>query len=293
MSEITIFASPYLEALRSMEESGQVPPGTAKKVFDLGKVIRQQKRMDPIEVIKKAKKGAKAKRALSQKEIDAIFSVTRNHFVRTGRYRPLLFFAIGLYTGLRVSDILSVTWENLLDGYSTLPTYHQKEDFFLIKEKKTQRFGVERKIYINTELRMVINYIFRCRGNRRKRTGFVFRSPSRGGPVKPESARKKFYQFLDEVGLDHIKDRIGSHSLRKTFALNLFRALGSNENAKEHVRQVIGHKSTTTTEVYLGLDNESLRDAYHALSYRPQSLYGIEDEVKPTRTWNKQKQSEG
>jgi len=55
----------------------------------------------------------------------------------------------------------------------------------------------------------------------------------------------------------------------------MFRSLGGTENAKEIVRQVLGHSSIEVTDVYLGMDKNTLRDAYLALNYQPRSLYDI------------------
>ena len=272
MRKNTNFVSPYLRALQTMEASEQVPPGTLKKVMELGKEMREQKLADPVHQAKKARKGKYAKRPFTQAEVNEYFKLTRAHFERNGRYRPLLFFAIGIHTGLRLTDILSVTWENLLEGDSQLTSTHLKDDFFLIVEKKTQK---KRTIYINPELRSIIDYIYKSRARKTKRTGYVFQSPKFGGPVKEQSQREKFYEFIYMMGLDNVRDKIGVHSLRKTFAWNMFRSLGGTENAKEIVRQVLGHSSIEVTDVYLGMDKNTLRDAYLALNYQPRSLYDI------------------
>ena len=67
-------------------------------------------------------------------EWDAAISLIRRLY-RDGDYRMSLLFGCGCFFGLRISDLLTLTWSQLLDG-----------DKFVLYEKKT---GKRRVVKIN------------------------------------------------------------------------------------------------------------------------------------------------
>ena len=65
---------------------------------------------------------------------------------RDGDWKFALLIAIGIYSGLRISDILTLRWNDLLD-----------KDILDIVEKKTKK---GRKITINKQLRQIVHRVF-------------------------------------------------------------------------------------------------------------------------------------
>jgi len=67
---------------------------------------------------------------------------------RDGNWKFALLISVGIYTGLRISDILSLRWSDLLN-----------KDFLGITEKKTKKF---RNIKLNPQLLEIVARIFKA-----------------------------------------------------------------------------------------------------------------------------------
>jgi integrase len=149
---------------------------------------------------------------------------------RDGDEKFSLLMAIGAFTGLRISDILSLTWENLTN-----------KDTLEIIEKKTKKY---RKIYLHPALTDRINA---CK----KGQGYIFTN-KKGGVFSEQyiNNRMKFYCVKYQLG-DPAK--IKSHSLRKSFGRRFFEANGESEKALILLSDVFGHSNIKTTRIYLGL----------------------------------------
>ena len=83
---------------------------------------------------------------------DTMLSLVRKLY-RDGDYRMSLLIGCGCFFGLRISDILTLTWSMILDG-----------DKFIIYEKKT---GKRRVVKVNRGFQKHIKQrLFRGSGNR-------------------------------------------------------------------------------------------------------------------------------
>lgn len=181
---------------------------------------------------------------------------------RDKNWRDLLLFAIGCGTAYRVSDYRAITWSWLMDK-TEVTVLEKKTDH--VKGKKS------RTVYLGQE---IIDIIMLCKENMNPGTidRFVFRprrSPT-GNMFKPmgkdgiNTALKIIARKYPECGLP---EDISSHSLRKCFAMKVYEDLGKTEHALMFVSMLLGHKSTTQTRVYIGLDKQATMEYYQSLKF--------------------------
>jgi integrase len=151
-----------------------------------------------------------------------------------------LYIITGANTGLRISDILNLTWE------------HLKEDLVNITEKKT---GKKKTFKINAAVREALNKF------NPDATGFIFVSQK-----KTIYSRQTINRLLKEVfSKEAKKSNISSHSLRKSFGRRVFENNNESEKSLTYLSELFNHASAATTRRYLGLRQEELNDIYDNL----------------------------
>lgn len=167
-----------------------------------------------------------------------------------GNYKISLFVSFGSFWGLRISDILSLKWEQVYNL-----------DEFTIVEKKTKK---NRDIKINTQLK---RHIEDCYQKIKPRTLGEFIFTSQKGSVY---SIQRINVILKDLKIRYnikIKN-FSSHSLRKGFGREIF--LRSAENAELAIvklSQLFNHSNPAITRRYLGISQKELLDTYDVLSF--------------------------
>lgn len=180
---------------------------------------------------------------------DTMLILVRRLF-KDGKYRMSLLVACGCFFGLRISDLLSLTWEQILG------------ESFSLYEKKT---GKHREIKVNAGVRDHIRDCFvalKIRDSKEKcflnKYGDVI-SIQRVNVILKE-IRVKY----GLVGIDHFS----THSFRKTFGRKVVEMAGENsEMALIKLAELFNHSSTAITRRYLGLRQQELREVYDSLEF--------------------------
>ena len=157
--------------------------------------------------------------------------------------RNFLLFTLGINTALRISDILKLKVEDVKDHTGEIKLYLD------LNEKKT---GKQRYIYINDEVKKALEYFFdKTRLYDRDRYLFVSEKKKINKPIGRVRAYQLVNEWCREVG---IKDRVGTHTLRKTAGYHM-RMAGV---AIELIQEVLGHKAITITKRYLGITDDEV-----------------------------------
>ena len=164
-------------------------------------------------------------------------------------YKMSLFIALGCFTGLRVSDITSLRWFQILGV-----------DEFTIIEKKT---GKRREVKINREFQKhIIDCYQALHVDNMDELCFL-------------STRNKVYsiQWINLI-LKELKyrynlkiDHFSTHSLRKTFGRKVFESSDNAELALVKLMELFNHSSIAITKRYLGLRQEEILETYDVLSF--------------------------
>ena len=163
-------------------------------------------------------------------------------------YTISLLIAIGCFWGLRISDIIALRWNQILNV-----------DELTIIEKKT---GKKRVIRINPQLK---RHISDCHKVINPIQSPVF--ISRMGTIYSVQRINIIFKDLKKRYKLHIGN-FSCHSLRKTFGRQVYNM--SNENSElalVKLMELFNHSSVAITKRYLGLRQEEILQAYDCLTF--------------------------
>lgn len=156
--------------------------------------------------------------------------------------RNLVLFQMGIYTGLRVSDILKLRVKDV-----------KNKKQLTIKENKT---GKKKIIMINPILKKTLNHY--C--SDKKDNEFLIKS--RNGYNNP-LCRERAYQIIKELGDMFGIDDLGTHSMRKTFGYHYY------QQTKDiaFLQKIFNHSSPAITLRYIGIEQDYQDRAYYRFRY--------------------------
>ncbi|HIW32438.1 MAG TPA: site-specific integrase [Candidatus Paenibacillus intestinavium] len=161
-------------------------------------------------------------------------------YLKSRSERDWFLFVMGINIGLRISDMLLLKVKDAKD---------KRE--IAIREKKTNK---EKFIPINTTLRKAIDeYAKDMQPN-----DYLFPSRQLDEHNLPKPiTRERAYQILQDVAHEFKLERIGCHSMRKTFGYHLY------EKTKDIalLMYIFNHSAESITMRYIGKSQESYTDA--------------------------------
>ena len=169
---------------------------------------------------------------------------------KDGNYKMSLLIALGCFTGLRISDILALRWNQILYA----------EEFTII-EKKT---GKQRTLRLNPQLQKHIQECY----EQIKPIGIK-------APILVSQKGTVFTIQRINVILKEIKRKyrlkvknFSCHSLRKTFGRQVYNMNSENsELALVKLMELFNHSSLAITKRYLGLRQEEILETYDCLTF--------------------------
>lgn len=182
-------------------------------------------------------------------EWDVMLSLIRKLY-RDGNYRMSLLIGCGCFFGLRISDILTLTWYMLLD-----------DDKFTLNEKKTNK---RRVVKINADFQQhikqchdalhITNDNEKCLLSQKK----MVYSTQRINVLFKE-IKKKY-----NLKIEHFS----THTMRKTFGRKVFESAGENANmALMRLSELFNHSNVSVTKIYLGIREKELLETYDLLDF--------------------------
>jgi integrase len=154
-------------------------------------------------------------------------------------YRDWFLFVLGINTGLRISDLITLRVSDL------------KKSHITIQEKKTQKV---KRFKINAELQTYINsYIKILDGGE-----FLFCSKKTGRPI----TRVQAYRILNRAARGVGLEEIGTHTLRKTFGYHFY----NQTKDIALLQQLFNHSAPSVTLRYIGVTQDILDKAIDEFS---------------------------
>lgn len=169
---------------------------------------------------------------------------------KDGDYKMSLLIAIGCFWGIRISDILSLRWNQILNVNE-----------FTIIEKKT---GKNRTIRINSQLKRHITECYK------EINPIGLNSPiliSQKGTVYSVQRVNVILKEIKQKYKLSVKN-FSCHSLRKTFGRQVYNNNSENaELALVKLMELFNHSSISITKRYLGLKQEELLETYDSLTF--------------------------
>ena len=165
-------------------------------------------------------------------------------------YKMSLLVALGCFTGLRISDILALRWNQILGV-----------DEFTIIEKKT---GKKRTLRLNPQLQ---KHIQECYEHIQP---IGVKAPilvSQKGTIFTIQTINRILKDIKKKYKVKIKN-FSCHSLRKTFGRQVYNMNSENsELALVKLMELFNHSSVSITKRYLGLRQEEILETYDCLSF--------------------------
>ena len=169
---------------------------------------------------------------------------------RDKNYRISLLIGCGIFFGLRISDLLRLTWNMLLNS----------EAKFVLTEKKT---GKRREVKINKEFQKHIKDCYKAL-HIENMDEPCFLS-TKGKPYSVQWINLVLKELKDHYNLK-IK-HFSTHSLRKTFGRKVFESSDNAELALVKLMELFNHSSVSITKRYLGLRQEEILETYDCLTF--------------------------
>jgi integrase len=182
-------------------------------------------------------------------QIENIKKCLKNgHGKYAGSLRDWLLFTLGINSGLRISDLLKLTVEDV-----------EGMDRISVKEKKT---GKAKDFPLSDNCKTaIVEYLTATKLT----PGHLFRSRNLGfyGATKSIS-RQQAYDIINSAARDTgiiTKSngvKIGCHSLRKTFGFHAY----NNGVPIEVIQKLMNHSSPAVTLSYIGITKQTLDSVY-------------------------------
>lgn len=180
---------------------------------------------------------------------DTMLNLTHRLY-KDGKYRMSLLVACGCFFGLRISDLLSLSWEQILG------------ERFTLNEKKT---GKHREIKVNAGVQEHIRECYKALDIKDPHEKCFL---NRYGDV---ISIQRINVVLKEIKVKYmLKDvpHFSTHSFRKTFGRKVVEMAGENsEMALIKLGEIFNHTSTSITRRYLGFRQQELREVYDTLVF--------------------------
>lgn len=135
-----------------------------------------------------------------------------------------------IYTGLRYSDLIKLTYNDLTIEHID------------IKETKTKK---HKRLHIHPVLKNIIM--------KHADKGYLFLS-NKNAFLTSQYISRRLKSIFDNEKLN-----ISTHSLRKSFGRHFYNVNGQNDNALTYLSEIFNHSSILVTKKYLGIRSEEIK----------------------------------
>ena len=160
--------------------------------------------------------------------------------------RDRCIFLIGIRCGYRISEILSLPIKGVTDSNGNIGKYVKVEK----RNTKGKRHGWSIPMHRDVH-KALSDYLPTLEST----NGYLFPSPVNGGHLNRCTFHETFKRKVASLGIDTTK--VATHSMRKTFAKNVYEASGHDIVM---VCKLMRHRSIEDTMKYLDVDGGKLWD---------------------------------
>jgi len=168
---------------------------------------------------------------------------------RDGQYKYCLLLAVGVFTGLRISDLLQLRFDKI-----------ETEDILTIQEKKTKKI---RRIKINPDLKVIVKRIKSKMGVTNSEE-FIFLNRYGTKPIDKSWVNVQLKKYFKKYGVQ-MDGNISSHMFRKTLGNRVLKLNNYSDESVILLMHLFGHSSPAITKKYLGIREREILDVYDSL----------------------------
>lgn len=176
------------------------------------------------------------------RDLDTIHAIQND--LKEHNYRNYLMFEIGIYIGIRISDILNIKVKDV-----------KNKDNLKLREIKT---GKEKLMPIPGHLKKEINIYIEDKDL--KDEDYLFKS--RKKKIKPIS-RVQAYNILRNIAKKYKLENIGTHTLRKTFGYHFYK----KTNDVALLMTIFNHSDPSITLRYIGIEQDNVNKSLKNFKY--------------------------
>ena len=169
---------------------------------------------------------------------------------RDKNYKFCLLISIGVYTGLRISDLLTVRYTDILSN-----------ETFQIKEKKT---GKTRSIKVNNDLKELVSRIY-AKNKIQDINQKIFINRYGTKPVDRSYVNLKLKEIFKMYRIK-VDGNVSSHTFRKTLGRRVMEVKNYSNESLILLMELFGHSSPSITKTYLGIRSQEIHNVYDSLS---------------------------
>ena len=168
---------------------------------------------------------------------------------RDQNFKYCLLISIGVFTGLRISDLLQLTFNQF------------ENEFLTIVEQKTKK---TRKIKINPDLKLIVDRI-RHKMKVTNLDQFIFINRYGIKPIDKSWVNVNLKKIFKQYGIQ-TEGNISSHLFRKTLGNRVLKLNNYSNESIVLLMELFGHSSMAITKKYLGLREREVMSVYDSLS---------------------------
>ena len=166
---------------------------------------------------------------------------------RDKNWKFSILITIGIYTGLRISDILSLKWSDLLN-----------KDSLGITEMKTKKFRI---VSLNHQLQEIVSRIYKTQKISNPDT-LIFLNRWGTKAIRTQYVNTTLKKLFIKYKVTKDGTGISAHSLRKSFGRRIWEMNQNSEKSLVILSEVLKHASVATTKIYLGIREEEISEVY-------------------------------
>ena len=167
-----------------------------------------------------------------------------------GEYKFCLLISTGVFTGLRISDLLTLKYTDLIN-----------KDILTIREKKTKKV---RTIKINPDLLILVERIYK-KLHLTNPNQFIFLNRFGDKAIDKSYVNVKLKEIFSKNRIK-LDSNISSHLFRKTLGRRVMELNNFSNESLVLLMELFGHSSMSITKRYLGIRQQEINDIYLSVS---------------------------
>ena len=166
-------------------------------------------------------------------------------------FKFCLLISIGVYTGLRISDLLNLRYSDLMN-----------KEILSIEENKT---GKERSIKLNKDLKQIIERIV-SKLAIKDFNEYIFINRYKTKPIDQCYVNIKLKEIFQRYRIK-TGGNISTHTFRKTLGRKVMEVNNYSNQSLVLLMDLFGHSSMSITKRYLGIREQEIHSVYDSLSF--------------------------
>lgn len=168
---------------------------------------------------------------------------------RDGEYKYCLLISCGVFTGLRISDLLQLRFSQF-----------ENTEILTVQEQKTKK---TRRIKINPDLKTIVERI-KGRMLVTNTDQFIFLNRYGTKAIDKSWVNVELKRIFKKYGIE-LEGNVSSHMFRKTLGNRVLKLNNYSNESIVLLMELFGHSSVALTKRYLGIREREILDVYDSL----------------------------